>query len=35
MITVNLDILWVLRWVGANLCISVVAYYLLRAWRVI
>ena len=26
---------WMLRWVGANICISVVAYCLLRAWRVI
>ena len=30
-----MDILWVLRWVAANLCISVVAYYLLKLWRLI
>ena len=35
MISFEIDLLWAIRWVGANLCISVVAYYLLKLWRLI
>ena len=35
MVTLQFDLLWMLRWIGANLCISVVAYWILKGWRVI
>jgi hypothetical protein len=30
-----MEYLWHLRWLGANICISIVAYWILKVWRVI
>ena len=30
-----LDYWWILRWVGANLTIAFVAYWIFKLWRVI